>query len=258
MIIEAKALTLKQGPRTVLRDADLIAEPGGMVALLGPNGAGKSTLLRALAGLHPLHAGTVSLDGATLATLPRRLRAHHIAYLPQARDVHWPLSVEHIVALGRLPHGGFKGATPLDDAAVIEALETMALTALIGRPGNELSGGELARCLVARALAQETPIILADEPTAGLDPAHQLALFDHIDALAAAGRTIIVALHDLTLAARYARHAVLLEGARILASGPTQTVLTRDHLRQAFGIEARVKTIDGMAHVIAARAARPG
>src|SRR5690606_25709377 len=186
----------------VLEGASLAADSGEMIAVVGPNGAGKSTLLRSMAGLLKPLAGSISLGGRELAGWHRAHLARAIAYLPQARAVHWPLTVENVVSLGRLPHGGGPGGLKDPDrAAVRGAMTAMDLLQLQSRPATELSGGELARVLVARALAQEAQVLLADEPTAGLDPGHQMALFGKLRRIAEEGRTIIVALHDLSLAA---------------------------------------------------------
>jgi iron complex transport system ATP-binding protein len=201
MIVAASGVSVRLGHRTVLTDLTLALRPGEVTAILGPNGAGKSTLLRALAGLLAPTAGVVTLDGAPLSTIDRAARARAIAYLPQSRTVHWPLTVARTVALGRAPHGGDTGS------AVERAMTAMDVAPFRDRPVTELSGGELARVLMARVLAQETPVVLADEPTAGLDPAHQLALLDRLAVEAAAGKTVAVAIHDLSLAARYCRAA---------------------------------------------------
>ena len=169
--------------RAVLRGVSLTARGGEVVGVIGPNGAGKSTLLRALAGLVPLRSGAVTLDTRDLASWPRPELARRLAYLPQDRVVHWPLSARAVVALGRLPHAGT--ATAAHDAAEIAAaMQAMDVAGLADRPVTELSGGERARVLVARALAQGGGTIIADEPTAGLDPAHTIGLFVHLSRLA--------------------------------------------------------------------------
>ncbi|MRX51390.1 ATP-binding cassette domain-containing protein [Paracoccus sp. S-4012] len=231
-------LTVSLRGRRVLSDLSLDVREGEFVGLLGPNGAGKTTLMRAALGLVPFE-GTSSL-----AALPPRLRARRAAWLPQAREIAWPISVERLVALGRTPHA----PGPADRAAVEAALARMDLGALRHRTATRLSGGEQARVLIARALAQETPLLVADEPTAGLDPAHQLAAMASFAGLAAEGRGVLVSLHDLGLAAQSCTRVVVLApgGVGVAADGPPEAVLTPDLLARVFGIEAvRVETPRG-------------
>ena len=165
-------------------------------------------------------AGTVRADGRPLSEWDRQPFARTLAYLPQDRIVHWALTARAVVALGRLPHQPPGAGESAADARAIEAaLAAMDVTHLAPRPVLEMSGGERARVLVARALAQEPAALLADEPAAGLDPAHQLALFRHFARLAAEGRTVVVALHDLSLAARFCHRIVLMHEGRVVAAG---------------------------------------
>ena len=249
MNVAAKKVRLALGDRTVLDAVDLALPTGGITAVVGPNGAGKSTLLRAFAGLATPTSGEITLDGRPLAAYSRLELARALAYLPQERAVHWPLSARAVVALGRLPHRDVS-TIEADAAAVDSALAAMDIADLAERPVVELSGGERARVLVARALAQQTPLLLADEPTAGLDPAHALALFKLFTRLAAEGRTVVVALHDLSLAARFADHVILLANGRIAAAGPPADVLTPRHLEPAFGVTMLCTDIEGIAIVV--------
>jgi iron complex transport system ATP-binding protein len=251
MKVEARGLHVSLKGRAVLRGLDLTAEPGRFTAIIGRNGAGKTTLLRALAGLIAPQAGTILLDGAGLAGWDRARLARTLAYLPQERLVHWALTARTVVALGRLPYQPFgAGESAADCAAVDAALAAVDAAHLAARPVPELSGGERARVLVARALAQEPRLLLADEPAAGLDPAHQLTLFRHLAALAAAGRTVIAALHDLSLAARFCHSIALVHEGRTLAAGVPEDVLTPGHLAAAYGIAARYRSIDGVPVVL--------
>lgn len=236
MMLDARDVTVHLAGRPILEGVNCRAEAGRITAVIGPNGAGKSTLLRAMAGLLPLEGGSIDFETRPLSSLERTELARSIAYLPQERVVHWPLAVERVVALGRLPHrtGMMSGAH--DRAAVDAAMQTMDVAGLTQRPVSQLSGGERARVLVARALAQESRALIADEPTAGLDPAHALGLFGTFQQLAAEGRAVIVALHDLTLAARFCHHVVLLVGGRVAASGPAAEVLQPAPLSAAFGV----------------------
>ena len=237
MTLEARDVTVHLTGRPILERVSCRAEPGRITAVIGPNGAGKSTLLRAMAGLLPLEGGGVAFGGRPLDSLDQTELARSIAYLPQDRVVHWPLAVERVVALGRLPHRtGMMMSDARDRAAVDAAMRTMDVAGLAQRPVSQLSGGERARVLVARALAQESRVLIADEPTAGLDPAHALGLFGTFRHLAAEGRAVIVALHDLTLAARFCHHVVLLVSGRVAASGPAAEVLQSGTLSAAFNV----------------------
>ena len=236
-LLEAAGLTVRLGGRDVLRAASLRVEAGECVGLIGPNGAGKTTLMRAALGLVP-HGGTSSL--AAMAPLARARRA---AWLPQSREVAWPVSVRTLVALGRHPHPGDRGA---DAAAVAAAIARMSLGPLAERDATRLSGGEQARVLIARALAQETPLILADEPIAGLDPAGQIETMRLFAGLAAEGRAVVVSLHDLGLAMRRCTRLVLMHEGRVAADGAPEEVLDAERLAEVFGIRAHfARTADG-------------
>jgi iron complex transport system ATP-binding protein len=228
-------LTVKRGDCPVVDSATLRIGAGDLVGLIGPNGAGKTTLMRGALGLLP-HGGTSSL---TAMTSPAR--AKHVAWLPQSREIAWPVAVETLVMLGRTPHlAAGQRPTDTDRAAVARALATMGLTGFEARPATELSGGEQARVLIARALAQDTPLILADEPIAGLDPGHQIATMTAFAELARGGKALMVSLHDLGLAARHCTRLILMHKGRIHADGPPEAVLTQDNLAQVFGISAHL------------------
>lgn len=227
-------VTLRRGPRLALDAVTLAVAPGEVVGLLGPNGAGKSSLLRAALGLLPAE-GTIRLGDAPLAALSARERALRAAYVPQDRGVAWALDVASLVALGRQPH---RAAPEADARAVAAAIAAMDLEGCEARPATELSGGERARALIARALAQEAPLLLADEPTAGLDPAHQLGLMARFRALAAEGRGVMTALHDLWLAARWCDRVILLDRGRVVADGPPGAILTGATLARIYGVTA--------------------
>lgn len=230
--LHLNALRVRRADRNVLHGVSLTLAPGDCVGLIGPNGAGKTTLMRAALGLIA-HEGQSSL-----AQMSPARRARAAAWLPQTREIAWPLPVRDLVALGRLPHraGGLGVLAPADRAAVDRALAQTGLGALADRPATALSGGEQARVLLARALAQETPLILADEPVAGLDPAHQIGAMQLLRARADAGGAVLVALHDLGLAARQCTRLVLLVDGRIMAEGPPAEVLTPETMRAAFGV----------------------
>jgi iron complex transport system ATP-binding protein len=216
---------------------------GQIVGLIGPNGAGKSTLLRVLAGLIRPSKGEVLLDGDALEELALQARARKLAYMPQERIVNWPISVFDLVAMGRLPYQHpFSSLDAASRDAVAKALGAMSIHHLTERPAMELSGGELARVLLARALAQTPQILLADEPTAGLDPAHKLRLLQHLKRISESGMSVILVLHDLTMAARFCDHLVLLDRGRVYAEGSADCVLSTDSLRDVYHIEAHIGT----------------
>ncbi len=215
--------------------------PGRVTAILGPNGAGKSTLASVAAGLRVPDRGTATLGDRPLASLPARERARRIGYLPQDSPVHWNIAARELVALGRLPHRGrFGGMSAADWAAVDRAMELTDTTAFARRPTAELSGGERARVLFARVLSGAPEWIIADEPLAGLDPAHQLDVLARLRDAAAAGTGVAIVLHDLGHAARAADDALLISGGRLAAAGPVADVLTADRLRSVYGVEVFV------------------
>jgi iron complex transport system ATP-binding protein len=237
--LEARSLGVSAGSRRLLSGVSLALAPGRVVAVLGPNGAGKSSLVRALCGLLPPDQGEVLLDGAPLGALPRRAIARHIAVVPQQVEAPEGLSVRELVATGRAPHqDALLLAGPGDLAAVDDALRRCALEPLAERPADRLSGGELRRALVARALAQQTPILLLDEPTAHLDLRHVLDLVTLVRAEARGrGAAVLVVVHDLPTAALLADDALLLSGGRAVAFGPADEVLRREALEQLFEVE---------------------
>ncbi|MDQ2079005.1 ABC transporter ATP-binding protein [Xanthobacteraceae bacterium Astr-EGSB] len=237
--LSIEGLAVRLGGRVVLHDVTMEFPRGRMVALVGPNGAGKTTLLRALAGLLSAD-GIIRLDGKAVSTLTVRERAIHFAYLPQDQSVHWPLPARDVVALGRYPHGAVDPAhlPSRDGEAVERAMVATDVVAFAGRPICDLSGGERGRVLLARVLAVEAPVILADEPTASLDPRHQLEVIRLLRAAAAAGGVIFVATHDLGLAARFADTVVVLDGGRVAAHGPPGMALAPQVLADVFRVGA--------------------
>src|SRR5204862_2848533 len=204
-----------------------------------------------VAGVRGRSAGAGTRGGRAMADWPPLVRARSLAYLPQERTTHWALSARAIVALGRLPHQPMgAGESAADARAIDAALAAMDIGHLAERPVLEMSGGERARVLVARALAQEGRALLADEPAAGLDPAHQVGLFHHFARLASAGQTVVVALHDLSLAARFCHRIVLMQAGRTVAAGAPGDVLAREHLAAVYGIEARYVLVEGVPVVL--------
>jgi iron complex transport system ATP-binding protein len=238
-LLRAENIHMRFGAMPVLRGAGLEVARGETVGLLGPNAAGKTTLLRILAGLVEAASGTIRFDGADAATLDAATRARRIAYLEQNAACHWPIAVERLVLLGRLPHlGPWRGLGPADREAAARAMESCDLAHLATRPVTALSGGEQARAMLARALATGPELILADEPVSHLDPAHRIRVMELMRAHAATGGAALVILHDLTLAARFCDRLVLLADGEVAAAGPPAEVLTPDILAAVFGITA--------------------
>ena len=228
----------------LLHDATLTLARGELVALLGPNGAGKTTLLRTALGLLPASSGSVTLDSRPLATLSAAERARAVAYLPQAREIAWPVAVRDVVALGRFAHGATLGRlSPPDAAAVERALADCELTEFADRRADTLSGGEAARMHLARALAGEAALVLADEPVAALDPLHAHRVLGVLREATWAGQGVLTVLHDLNLAASYADRLVWMADGRIVADGSVTNTLTAERVRAVYGVEAEV-TLD--------------
>jgi iron complex transport system ATP-binding protein len=244
-IVEAKGMQVALAGRVVVEDLSFSLEPGELVALLGPNGAGKTSLLRALAGLAPARGG-LRLFGRDAADLPRAERARRLAYLAQAGSAAWPMSGREIAALGRLPHGARAPLVGRDADAVERALAAADALAFANRPATQLSGGERARVLLARALAVEADLLLCDEPVAALDPAHQLAVMEALRREAAAGRAVVVVMHDVGLALRACGRMMLMRAGRLIADRPTSQALADDALRDAFGVGFVSAQVDGV------------
>lgn len=239
MILGAEKVSVELTGRPVLHDVSLALAAGEVVGLLGPNGAGKSTLMRALCGLVE-YRGEVRLGETPLRAMSPAARARAIAYLPQTARVAWALSVRNVALLGRQPWHGFAGPSARDRQIADEALEAMDALELAERPIGETSGGEQARVLAARAIAQETPVLIADEPVSGLDPAHQMMMMAAFRRLAATGRAFLVSLHDLTLAARWCDRLVILDQGRLAAMGKPGDIMTEENLGRIFNITAHV------------------
>ncbi len=232
-VLSLNGLAVRLGQRPVIKQASLSIESGEMVGLIGPNGAGKTSLMRAALGLIPAQ-GTSSL-----AALSDAERARAVAWMPQERTIAWPIRVDELVMLGRLPHRGLgQRVSEHDRQAVADALCQVGLAGFEHRRATELSAGERTRVLIARALAQQTPLLMADEPIAGLDPAHQIRTMETFAALARQGQSVLLSIHDLGLAARHCSRLILLGEQRVIADGPVDQVLTAEHLARIFQIDA--------------------
>lgn len=219
-----------------LHGVSLSLRPGEVTAICGPNGAGKSSLLSCLAGLTVPQSGAAMLDGAPLATLPAEVRARAIGYLPQVAEVAWDVSVQTLAGLGRLP---WQTSAAEDAAALDAALAALDLLPLAYRPVTQLSGGERARALLARVLAGTPRWLLADEPLASLDLAHQLTLLAHLRASADGRMGVVLVLHDLALAMNHADRVVVLDRGNLAADGPPDLALSEPVLEQVWGVKAR-------------------
>ncbi|MBV9076875.1 MAG: ABC transporter ATP-binding protein [Methylobacteriaceae bacterium] len=246
MTLRTEGLSVTLGGRRVLADVTLDLPAGRLAAIVGPNGAGKTSLLRALAGLVGSR-GRIFLGASELSGLGTRARARLVAYLPQGHVAHWPLPARDIVALGRFPHGGRDPGRlgPGDREAVAQAMRVTGTTALADRPVTVLSGGERARVALARVFAAGAPLVLADEPTAALDPRHQIEVMRALQARARAGATVLAVTHDLGLAARFADEVVVLQDGALVAAGSPDAALADQVLARVFGIEAFRAERDG-------------
>ncbi|WP_085810051.1 ABC transporter ATP-binding protein [Sphingomonas sp. TZW2008] len=224
--------------RQVVEDVSFTADGAAFVGVLGPNGAGKSSLIRALLGLLPA-SGRIAIDGQPVANIAAATRGRRLAYLPQGQALHWPISIARLVALGRLPHlAPFSRLGDDDRAAIARAMDVAEVTSLAHRVATELSGGERARVMLARALAVEAPVLIADEPLASLDPAHQLHGMEILQAQVRAGVLVIAVLHDLGFAARFCDRVLVMKAGRLVADGAPGAVLTPPLLADVYGISA--------------------
>jgi len=228
-----------------LAGAELDARPGEMVAILGPNGAGKSTLLRLLLGALEPHRGAAEYEGVAAARWAPVERARRIGVLPQHEEPAFPVSVGELVAMGRYPHlGRWRRPGASDRAAVRSALERCRIDELAARPFATLSGGERQRARLARALAQEPEALALDEPTASLDVAHEMEIWEILREEAARGRAVLLTTHHLNLAARYADRLVLIHRGRVAAAGPPADVLVADAVSAVYGWPVRIERLD--------------
>lgn len=240
--LRAECLSLAYDETAVIADLDLSIPSGRITALVGPNGCGKSTLLRGFARLLPPRGGAVYLDGAAIFRLPTKEVARRLGILPQGPVAPEALTVRELVAQGRFPHQRwFQQWSAEDEWATERALTITGMTELAARPVDELSGGQRQRAWIAMTLAQDTEVLLLDEPTTFLDLAHQLEVLQLLDRLnEEEGRTIVMVLHDLNHAARHAHHMVAMRDGQVVMTGPPEVVMRPDMLRAVFAVEADV------------------
>lgn len=244
-LLEARSLAVAYGERSVLSGVDFTVQPGTVVGLLGPNGAGKSTLVRALSGVLPGFTGSVEVLGDDLRALTRKEAARRIAVVPQEPRFDFPFSALEVAVMGRHPHlAGLAFESAEDVAIARRALERCGALHLASRPIDQLSSGERQRVVFARALAQQAPILLLDEPASFLDLRFQVELFDRVRELAAEGAGVVAVLHDLNLAAEYCDRVVLLQQGRVFAAGTTAEVLTYRNLTAVYETEIYVDVND--------------
>jgi iron complex transport system ATP-binding protein len=238
-MISVSGLSVSLAGRRVVDDVSFALASGEFVALVGPNGAGKSTVLKALAGVLPMDAGAIEIDGAPAGRLNALERARRLAWLPQSRPVAWNLRVEDVVALGRFAQSpdAYDRLGQEARAAVDAALAKADAAHLAGRAFQTLSGGEQARVHLARLLSSTAPRLLLDEPCAALDIVHQLSLMETLADEAASGRSVVVVLHDLELAARYCPRVIVMEAGRVVADGPPADILSGGLLSRIFGVK---------------------
>jgi len=239
MSLKAKNICVFIHKRKIIDGVSIELERGSLIGLIGPNGAGKSTLLKTLAGVQNHTTGEILINGRLAEQFSAEARARTVAYLPQNRRIEWQLPARTLVMLGRFPHRqAFKAPSAACEAAVDRALSAVNATEFSKRSVTMLSQGESARVFLARALAVEAPFLLVDEPTADMDPYHQIHVMEILKNVAKSGVSILVVLHDLTLAARFMDKLLLMKQGQIVDSGAPKEILTAENLEHVYGISA--------------------
>ncbi len=236
-MLEAVSIAINRGKRRVLSEVNFSVSDGELVGVVGPNGVGKSSLLRALVNLDQAEQGSIHWRGEPLGDMNSQLRARQIGFLPQQEVPAWSLQVEHVVGLGRAPwRRPMERPSEQDHQAIARAIEQTQLEKLCGRTVDQLSGGELRRVLIARVLASEPQCFVADEPIAALDPYHQLQVMEIFREHCNRGGSAVMAIHDLTLAARYCDKILLLNDGQLVAQGSPESVMTQSQLEAVYGV----------------------
>lgn len=238
MMLELRHIHAGYGDTEVLHNVQTSAAPGDFIGLVGPNGAGKSCLLKTIAGLIKPTTGELGLDGRDLTSFPAKARAKHIAYLAQDRQAAWPMQVRDLVALGHAPWRGSLGQiSSSGETAINQAIRAAKCDALETRRMDQLSGGEQARVHLARALAVDAPVLLADEPVAALDPYYQISIMQTLHAESARGKTVIASLHDLNLAGQFCSRIWVLDQGKLVQDETARSALGAEILRDVFGVK---------------------
>lgn len=238
VLLQSSGATCVRSDRALVNEASLVVCAGELVGLVGPNGAGKSTLLNLLAGLDPCNAGSVSINQRDISKISIAERSRLLAWVAQSGPVNWPLSVERIVSLGRRPHlTAWQKLSAEDQTAIDRAIALTDCESLRHQDATTLSGGERTRMLLARALAADPQVLLADEPIAALDLKHQLQTMHLLRNFAANGKACLVVLHDLSLASRFCDRLYLMHEGKIVSEGKPATVLGQENLQQVYGVE---------------------
>ncbi|MBT6466942.1 MAG: ABC transporter ATP-binding protein [Kordiimonadaceae bacterium] len=246
MCLKTENINLDINNNSILEDVTITLNRGEMVGLIGPNGAGKTSLLKCILGLLEVKSGSISVDNKNIDDLILKERAKKMAYFAQGAPIYWPLTVENVVGLGRVPHLNQWQKISEDDEKIIEsAMEKTNCISLKGRLVTSLSGGERARVLLARALATRAPYIMADEPIASLDPAHQLQVMEILKKLSKNNNGVMVVMHDLSLALRYCDRLILLDSGKLIGQDTPDIILSDDKLASVFGIRASRWTDSG-------------
>lgn len=239
--LHARDITLRYDDRAITENLSIAIPDGSFTVIVGANGCGKSTLLRALSRLLPPSKGQVILDGRNIAEIPAKEAAKRLGLLPQSSIAPDGITVTELVARGRYPHQSFlRQWSQNDERMVAEAMGATKITDLADRPVDALSGGQRQRVWIAMVLAQETPILLLDEPTTYLDIAHQIEILDLLSKLNSQGRTVVVVLHDLNHACRYATHLIAMKDGAVAASGHPNDIVTVDLVRHVFGLSSMI------------------
>ena len=258
-LLAGEQLSFRIDDISIIQGVDFEVHPGEMIGLIGPNGAGKSTLLKLLLGLLTPTAGRILLGQQSLDSHDLKSRAVHSGYLAQGARAAWPMTVQRVVELGRLPHQGFWQRISEQDRTVVDnAMALAEVTAYRNRITTTLSGGEQTLVLLARVFASQPQLIFADEPVAALDPYHQLHVMELLRAHAQDSRATVVVLHDLGLAARFCDRLYLFQHGRIHAAGAPQDVLTEGHLRTVYGIDTRIECTNNGVSITPVRRIRDG